>query len=361
LSLEDALIIDANATGCLEWVSGLIFVNRTLAEWEAFSSRHDNPFDIDRADLKRTIVHETFHFYQIATTGYLYRFVVQLFGRLQEWLGEGPSRDERLKAVVEGRPISAPPGYETLLARLDSPGPRGLTVRGIVESAAYLYEFRSEYPTFGPKAYVEQLAVDDPGMAYRVGYDLAASLLGGAAFDALLPVSLVALCFDDPPRAFVAALETIATSSRSGPGLHTLAGLQRLVSSLPGDIPRLGSAVEVAVDSSGRIQARHPIYLEAVLQLNSDKIPDGPLLFMADPARMLASLDQLMRPICLRERAIWLPASQLAESKTSGITNRLQALRVVAALSSRLQHAVVLPRPRPRRTESDVLNRSVQP
>jgi hypothetical protein len=361
LSLEDALIIDENATGCLEWVSGLIFVNSTRAEWEAFSPGHDNPFDFDRGQLKRTIVHETFHFYQIATTGYLYRFVVQLFGLLQEWMGEGASRDERLKAVGEGQPISAPHGFEAVLACLDAPGPRGLTVRGIVESAAYLYEFRAEYPTFGPKAYVEQLAVEDPGMEYRVGYDLAASVLGGAAFDALLPVALIALCFEDPPRAFVTALETIANSSRSRPVPDTLAGIRWLASSLPDDMPRLGSAAEVALDSSGRVQAQHPIYLEAVLHLNGDRIPGGPLLFMVDPARMLASLDQLMRPMCLRERAIWLPESQRAESKASGITDRLQAVRMIAALSSRLQHAVFLPRPRPRRTASDVLNRSIRP
>lgn len=360
MSLDDALIIDESATGCLEWVSGLIFVNRSLAEWEALSSGQDTPFDIDLGDLKRTIVHETFHFYQIATTGYLYRFVVQLFGVLQEWMGEEASRKERVKAVLEGQPITAPPGYKTALACLDSPGPRGLTVRGIVESAAYLYEFRAEYPTFGPKAYVEQLAVDAPGMEYRVGYDLAASVLGGAAFDALLPVALIALCFEDPPRAFVAALEVIASRSRSGPGLDTLPGMQWLASSLPDDIPRLGSAAEVALDSTGHVQAQHPIYLEAVLRLNDGTIP-GPLLFMIDPARMLALLDQLMRPICLRERAIWFPESQRAESKAKSFTDRLQALRIIAAVSSRMQQVALFPRPRPRRSESDVLNRGVQP
>ena len=92
MSLDDALIIDESATGCLEWVSGLIFVNRSLAEWKTLSSGQDNPFDVDLGDLKRTIVHETFHFYQIATTGYLYRFVAQLFGLLQEWMEK-----ERLK------------------------------------------------------------------------------------------------------------------------------------------------------------------------------------------------------------------------------------------------------------------------
>ena len=233
-------------------------------------------------------------------------------------------------AVAEGQPISAPPGFKTALACLDGPGPRDLTVRGIVESAAYLYEFRAEYPTFGPKAYVEQLAVDAPGMEYRVGYDLAASVLGGGAFDALLPVALIALCFEDPPRAFVTALEVIAKSSRSAPVLDTLAGIQWLASSLPDDIPRLGSAAEVALDSTGRVPAQHPIYLEAVRHLNDGTIPGGPLLFMIDPARMLASLDQLMRPICLRERAVWFPESQRAESKATDIRDRVQAVRIIA-------------------------------
>jgi hypothetical protein len=175
------------------------------------------------------------------------------------------------------------------------------------------------------------------------------------------PVALIALCFEDPPRAFVTALEVIAKSSRSAPVLDTLAGIQWLASSLPDDIPRLGSAAEVALDSTGRVPAQHPIYLEAVRHLNDGTIPGGPLLFMIDPARMLASLDQLMRPICLRERAVWFPESQRAESKATDIRDRVQAVRIIAAVSSRLQHAVLLPRPRPRRTASDVPNRSVQP
>ena len=89
MTLSELLHDDDRIDGYLEWASGLIVVNRTVAQWKSYIAT-GNPFDHARQQLNRTLVHETYHFYQILCTGWPFRLVTNLARTLNTSLG----RDE---------------------------------------------------------------------------------------------------------------------------------------------------------------------------------------------------------------------------------------------------------------------------
>jgi hypothetical protein len=62
---------------------------------------------------------------------------------------------------VAGERVTLSPGLLAAAAALDEPGAASLTVRGLVEPAALLHEFRAEYPDQGLRSFAEQRSIKD--------------------------------------------------------------------------------------------------------------------------------------------------------------------------------------------------------
>ena len=152
-----------------------------------------------------------------------------------------------------------------LTTSLDRAGAAGLTVRSIVESAAYLFEFRAEYPELGSRSFVEQMRIERLPPEYTAAWHVVVKRAGEeAAFDLLLPVSVVALCFDDPPAAFAAAVSTLAAADAQRCVEAPLDWMRAVGQRVANDIAVLGSGAEMAerLDEAGT--PRHSILLPCI-------------------------------------------------------------------------------------------------
>jgi hypothetical protein len=71
------------------------------AQWQAIAS-NNAALDQDLVQLKRTLIHETFHFYQIVCTRWLYSFVVDLQDRFRATLGSTEKATEETSSETGG-------------------------------------------------------------------------------------------------------------------------------------------------------------------------------------------------------------------------------------------------------------------
>lgn len=295
MGLIDHFDVPEDVAGYLEWASGILFINRTQDEWREFNAKTDHAWaDRPTAILGQTITHETYHFYQIATTGYLYRFASRLFAEVADQIGF-PVKERNLDKLVEE--IKAGPSNSVLelVAELDRPGPKDLTVRDIVESAAYLYEFKSHYPRFGARAFREQIEVEDPLKEYRHAYEIAEERLGESAFDNFLAVSVLALCFDDPTAAFHTALDMVGRTSvihRRPEDLELIFATSEQISAVH---LGLGTAAQVAFDGEARLPRQNPIFRDTTYDLSLNASHLNPLALVADPKIMKSAAVSVVR------------------------------------------------------------------
>jgi hypothetical protein len=164
-----------------------------------------------------------------------------------------------------------------------------------------------------------------------------------AAFDLLLPVSVVALCFDDPSAAFSAAVSTLAAADAQRCAEAPLDWMRAAGQRVANDIAVLGSCAEMAerLDQAGT--PRHAIYYPALLEANAHAEEISPLVLLVDPQRFVHASERMLQPVCLRERAVWVPARLRDQSRVRASVQSRQAL---AALSLLVQGQLALPRPR---------------
>lgn len=346
MTLVEILHADDGIDGYLEWVSGLVVVNRTLAQWQSYLEA-GNPFDHARQQLTRTLVHESYHFHQILCTGWPFRLVTALAGAIGTSLGrDARQRNASIERLLRGESIELAPEALELAAGLDRAGAAGLTVRSIVESAAYLFEFRAEYAEQTARSFVEQMHIEALPADYTAAWHAVAARVGEeAAFELLLPVAVVALCFDDPPAAFAAALSALTDADAQHCVASPLAWMRAVGQRVSGDVAVLGSGAEVAERLDGSGGLRHAIYYPALRDANARAGAISPLVLLTDPGAFVHASEQILQPVCLRDRAVWVPA-RLREQP--GLREAVQSQQALAALSLLAQGQLALPRPRGR-------------
>lgn len=345
MKIIDSFDVPEDVAGYLEWVSGILFVNRTLEEWREFLNR-SGPDSLKRQAtlFDQTITHETYHFYQIATTGYLYRHVSKLFAEVAAQIGF-PVTEESLERLMEHIPSESARTFGALLAEIDRPGPNDLTVRDIVESAAYLYEYKSHYPAFDVQSFKEQIEIENLPKEYRYAFELAEERLGDSAFDNFLVISVLSLCFDNPTEAFYTAIEAIRRSGIVYTRLEDLKPLLATSEEISMVHHGLGTATQVAFEDGHSIEYQNPIFREATYRLNNNASKLHPLALLVDPEVMRKGGAEVIRPMQLKDGVVWIPDEfKKRVDADVELENTIKALIILGVVSLKLENTIQLAR-----------------
>ncbi len=196
--------------GSLEWISGAIFLGADRPTFDRI--RTDGPRGDAEAELQRTLVHETFHYVQVVTTGFLYQWVETLTqitrGAVGEVLGgRGVESFDDLSRLSAELPAVVAAGWRSMLHEvvdeLDRPREHDLTIRDLMESHATYVELRMDYECNGV-GLLELFQRHDVPLAYRRAFDYASERLGThRAFQTFSLFAFLALCSSDPVLSFV--------------------------------------------------------------------------------------------------------------------------------------------------------------
>ena len=309
MKISEILVIPKHVLGFLDWFSGLLFINEPFPRWQKIASSEGFASAGPRGRLlAQTVTHETYHFLQITTCGYLYVFASRLFvemGRII--LRDGPLEAERLERLAKNPPAPSE-AVIALFGEIDRPGPAGVSVRAIVESAAYLYELRTHLVDLDDDGFQEILRRDPLPIEYRLAYDVLREACGAAAFANLLPLCLVALCFARPEAVYPELIAEAVARGLHYRGQADLRSFLQLAMDLQPRYPVLGTAGEVAAQWSAQKKQQHPIYFPGIAALNELAERISPLLLMVEPG--VLSLDHaraLVQPIRLNDGYVILP------------------------------------------------------
>jgi hypothetical protein len=201
----------------LDWVSGVIRVNATYDELERLrelmstrESIRGRELGESQVLLLETLTHEYTHYFQLCTTGYLYRVAKEFFTTLTSALPTDITSVEQLpQSVIDdvGLRLDAVKHKHLLTV-----GARGLDVLSIVESAAFLVQKRYHRPELSPEEYEKALA-GQPSV-YKKGYDIAREYLGNDAFTAYPLLASLALWTDRPVDSLVTLCAWVAGHSQ---------------------------------------------------------------------------------------------------------------------------------------------------
>ena len=294
--------------GWMDWPTGILYLNHAVENPSEFLAMvQSNRRDAGDRELLSTFTHENVHFLQVVTTGYMYRWVCELYGllvrALKPFSKELPAYLEdpdprTLNRIQNGIIDVDREDMQRTLARLDTPGPNGVTVRALLESHAFLVEKISHWQGLDAPGYLQMLTVEAASPEYRLCYDLARFRLGdGAAFTYFSLIVCLALCDDDPPLAFDVMIDAIASwpSLSQQPEAVDSDFANKVAALLPKPI---GSSAEAAET----IRPQHPFY-GAVLSALNESASRGfnVLKFFTDPVgEMNMVAPDSLRPMVFR-------------------------------------------------------------
>lgn len=334
MKLSEVFSVPPDVLGYLEWTTGLLFVNFAYRDFQSIDSSLDpvplEAVPLQRRQLLQTLTHETYHFAQIVTTGFLYRFACNALSSISEIL-RPPLDSERIEHLLASPPrISG--DYAALISELDVHSGNHLTNRAVIESATMLFEHRSHLPRLNHRSYLELLRSEIPTRAseYRIAYEIAAAELGDSAFEAMLPLGFLALCFDCPREAFLEAL--VILTQRGTPAHWNVDVVQRLARTLSQSHQPIGSSIERLVGGDS-----HPIYSPVVLTLNDAADEFSPIEMMIRPdMATVESYLPLVRPTIFRDGVMHVPSAFADRYGGQSASAVVGSLAVLGALAMRI-------------------------
>lgn len=217
--LEQGLSLPNNTWGFLEWATGVLRINATSEEFKNLSSLPN----YERLGYEETITHEMFHLFQICTAGYLYYFatlslkeiyplIIPYLTDILKLLQETPGGSVRtvghsdLWQLLVNTPPQPSKSLKMHFQSIDQPGNSNITIREIVEGAAYLVQKQTHSINLTTEGFSKLLDYV-PGNEYVSAYRLAESILGLHTFDLFNVVSFVSLCFQQPQMVFAPLCE----------------------------------------------------------------------------------------------------------------------------------------------------------
>jgi hypothetical protein len=160
--------------------------------------------------IAETVVHETHHFLQIATLGYLYRFAFTLRLLVQESVPPGTSFADLPREVQNPRLL------QNILRDLDREEPRGVSVRTIVESLTHLVEQRDLFG-YDSDRFLKHLREAHLGREYTAAYYFAHDRFAEVEDTVrMFPVlAQLSLCSHSPPETFALLCRGVAAGEIS--------------------------------------------------------------------------------------------------------------------------------------------------
>ncbi|KPL04173.1 MAG: hypothetical protein AMJ73_04505 [candidate division Zixibacteria bacterium SM1_73] len=337
------LEMPSNYGAILDWATGIIRVNRNYEQWEAICLRKKNRAPtMDDKILLETITHETTHFLQISTTGFLYSFAIELFGQVRKCV---PAPITDFSGITSSPPKLISKQICSTLDRLDVAGAEGVTIRSIVESGAFLVQKRTHWPNLTAEGFGKMLDRECPAPEYRLAYDVSMRYLGKEAFDCYPIIAYLSLCTDSPPDAFVILCkDTVSRGLRIGEGLDVPPFLELLnIIVTAYGFKLIGTSAEAAENLP-----RHPIYTQMVIQLNNLCEQSGFSVtnFMAAPYRITEMLAiESVRPMLFNKKMdrywyLYVPDHFLPTMSREEKELETKALLLLAAISSKILSGV---------------------
>jgi hypothetical protein len=329
MATVDPFAVPAGVAGYLEWCSGTLFINRTFEAWKAYQGRPQGaPLDSATQALLQTITHETYHFLQITVTGFAYQFACLLFGEIRKQIN--PPLDETRLRELRASPPEPSAGLRFLAGFLDEPDADGLSTRDILESAAFLYEYKTHYTGLSAQGYSSLLEANCPSPEYRKAYDLTVKVLGNRAFDEYLSLSVAALCFAEPNKVFV----DILSAARNCRHVRAVEYIRSIASRVAARHQAIGSAAQVAFEGTSPLgKLQHPIYTPAVVALNNSSF--DPFEVLTNPSYLGRGVaESLVRPILLKDGVLWLPSATMERLKSNHpLEDQMRATVIMGAIA----------------------------
>jgi hypothetical protein len=180
-----------------DWATGAMRIFMMYPEWERLLAADRASLSPDELYRIEAITHETSHLLQFVLTGFGYCISAKLFRAVAEALRDHPS----LTAVYDHRSKYCA-DVDEVLTGLDIEGPDGVTTRSILESSSFHVQKSTHYPGMYGAKYRELLSEEDPGLEYKLAYDVAESYLFEEAFDHFTLIANLALMTKAPQNAF---------------------------------------------------------------------------------------------------------------------------------------------------------------
>lgn len=310
IKLSQYFEVPSEVAGYLEWGSGILRVNCDYDDWEFINNNPEDTRTFATRSILATLTHETFHFLQICTSGFLYSFVCRYFDLMREYIKQEvgyPLTDEKIKTFLKN-PSGVTDEIINHISVLDRQGASGVTVRDIIESAAYLYEHKTHYIGLDIAGYEKLLSQDQPPSEYYHAFHKAKEILGETAFDNFLFAAFISLCFNRPEAVFADVLENIANHNLVYRDGNDIPRFISAIQSFFSVHNALGSAAEVALHKGS--QFWHPVYNNAILSLNEAAAHYSPIALVADPKAMTAEAAlSNVRPTVFNKNYILIPKS----------------------------------------------------
>lgn len=232
----------------LDWISGLVRIDCRRDEWERLRSQLLARTTTQRDTLTErevllleTFTHEVTHYFQLCTTGYLYRLARDLLAVLYEVL---PHDVDIIGHIPESEVARAAERLSAIKSeRLSSSGPEGLDVVSIVESSAYMTQKLYHYPGLTREKYEDTLA-GQPTI-YSKGYEIARGYLGDETLGTYPVLASLALWTQSPGSSLIFLCETLAALAPKARGELQFGHLLDWLIERPGFIgppwPRVGA------------------------------------------------------------------------------------------------------------------------
>lgn len=295
--------------GWMDWPTGVQFIDADLDDPAQWPAALQDGSERSR-QLMHTVSHETLHFLQLATMGFMYRWVCEhhrqlaaalspLRAEIADWIDDpDPRKLLALEAKVD-------PAQRDVLGRhlalLDRRGPNRISVRHLLEAHALVAEQKIHRQGLDAAGLPALLGREAAGLEYRLAYDLARTRLGERpAFRNFLLVASLALCAGDPPLAFDELLDALARRPTPEVDDDDAADTDQVVQAA-------NQAVSAFIGTSASVlqaddRMRHPIYTRALAAINAACDQGWRAIdFFGDPRRGLALIaDPAIRPTVFR-------------------------------------------------------------
>lgn len=344
MKLSEAFRVPESVLGYLEWSSGILYINSTYEEFKSLTETGAKSSQRLRY-LARTITHETYHFAQAVTTGFFFHFTCQALDCVSAIL-KPPFDGNRIEHLLASPPPMSD-DYADLVKTLDIHSGDFLTDRAVIESSTMFFEHREHFSGLDHDNYLQLLRKEMPSKTseYRICYEFATDFLGEGAFDSILPISFIALCFEKPREVFREAL--IFLQRHGVPTEWTVKTVQQVAQFLSQSHQPIGSAIEVM--ATGIL---HPIYSPVVMALNNNSDKISPVEMMIRPENnTVDSYLSIVRPTLFRDGILHVPfafSDSDSETSTSDVVTAIallgaMALRIGGKDESFSKHRIILP------------------
>lgn len=329
IKLSQYFRVPEYVAGYLEWGTGIIRVNMDYELWERYSSGKSAPPPESFRSLCSTITHETYHFLQIAVTGFMYRFASRYFEAMHESVSAHAGNELTEESIYSflTKPPSISDKVGSLLRVLHHQGPTGVSALHIIESAAFFYEHNTHFKNLTAVGYNKILEDEDPPEEYFLAYHEAERVLGSLACDNFLIATVISLCFAEPQNVFPDVLRCIKSVGIPYRNFSDYPKFIMSVQELMKKYAVLGTSAEYMVSSG----TRHPIYQKAIHGLMADTASPVDLVSRPD-AMSLEAARAHSQPIVFNRNHILIPPAFRERYGQETAEQELQGIIWIAAM-----------------------------